>query len=107
MPNNRLKGFEMSIKEAERFVATVDSDKALTDRIMASEANEAALTAIIRGAGYDVTLDEIREVALEKSVMSESDLQKIAAGLTSKQQIGIGIVAGGAIVAGAAVAAAI
>lgn len=96
----------MSIKEAERFVANVDNDKALSDRIMASEANEAALTAIIKAAGFDATLDEIREVALEKSVMSENDLQKVAAGLSRNDQIGIGLIGGVIVVGGAAAAAA-
>lgn len=97
----------MSIEEAERFVMTVDNDKALSDRIMGSEANEATITTIIKAAGFDTTLAEIREVALEKNVLSEADLNKVAAGLTTGDKVGLGLLGVSAVAASAAIAAAI
>ena len=97
----------MTMQQAEAFVARVQEDSEFADRLAALKDNPAAAQALIAGEGFDATPDEIREAFMEAfgTELSEEQLAAIAGGLTTEQANGV--IIGGGVVAGAAVAAAI
>lgn len=106
--NERCKA--MSYGEAERFLSTVENNEELSKQILSTDMTHEDLSKTIKDNGFDVTLEEIRDVAMEKIPLSEDQLDQVAAGLNTKEKalIGVGTWAAAAgIATAAAVAAAI
>lgn len=100
----------MSYGEAERFLSTVENNEELSKQILSTDMTHEELSKTIKDNGFDVTLEEIRDVAMEKIPLSEDQLDQVAAGLNTKEKalIGVGTWAAAAgIATAAAVAAAI
>lgn len=98
----------MSEQEAKRFIAAVEADAKLKDKLEGMSKNPEAVYKEVISLGFDCTPEEIKAELLENSgqSLSDADLAKVAAGLTNEQKVGFGMLGGVAAVAVVACAAA-
>lgn len=98
----------MSAESAEAFIARVQEDPELGERLLALREDPTAVQALIAAEGFDASPDEIREAFLEAfgSQLSEEELAAIAGGQLRNEGavIGVGVVVGAGVVGAAAVA---
>lgn len=93
----------MSDKEASRFINDVQNDAAFAEQLTKSRSNPEAVWELVQSKGYDATKEEISAAYLEyaSSVLTEEQLQEVAAGLSNDQKayIAAGTIGGTAAVA--------
>jgi predicted ribosomally synthesized peptide with nif11-like leader len=65
----------MSISEAKRFIADVEKNKGLVDRVKPHASGLAALTAGAKAHGYDFTADELKQAMRDKTKRNLDDAQ--------------------------------
>jgi len=98
----------MSESEAARFMDSIQTDKGLSDMLDGLKENPRAVFHEIQARGFQCTPEEIKTEFLEYygHIMSDEDLKAIAAGHSPNRDmaIGLGVVAGLAVVGAAAAA---
>ena len=75
----------MSEQESDRFLAALETDEGLAERILKIQDNPDAVHNEIKRLGFDCTVDEIRDAFIMKisNQLDEKSLQLIAAGIAS------------------------
>ena len=70
----------MSIESAKSYIERMKTDKEFAEKVMAFKDTEAR-TAFVKAAGFDFTINEIKE---EISELTDNDLEFISGGGSSK-----------------------
>ena len=99
----------MSVSEADRFIARIESDEVFVEKIAQLENNPDAVYEYVRAEGFDCTPEEIKEAFLEHyaSQLTAEQLDAVAGGLDTSTALGIGLGGGlGAVAVGVGVASA-
>lgn len=98
----------MSTTEAERFVGALADSPELVARIKTVCDNPESVYSLVLSEGFDCTAEEIKEAYLDShgARLSEEQLEAIAGGLTTGQEVAIGIAVSSGVATGAVVAVA-
>jgi predicted ribosomally synthesized peptide with nif11-like leader len=97
----------MSQADAVAFLERVESDEEFAKELESQKDDPNAVVEKVHAAGFEATPDEIREAFLERygAELTPEQLDQIAGGLTSVEEIGIGAGIGGVVGLGLAAAA--
>ncbi|MEO5360978.1 MAG: Nif11-like leader peptide family RiPP precursor [Nitrospirota bacterium] len=93
----------MSVESATSFMKKLSSDAAFRNKMEATK-DESARKKMVKDAGFDFTMDELKQVVpgdhhstLGKGELSEKDLEKVAGGSSASwTAVGVGAAALGA-----------
>ena len=86
----------MSEQEAKRFIAALEADSKLRDKLEGMSKNSEAVYKEVLSLGFDCTPEEIKAELFEtlNQQLSDEELADIVAGLSKQQQVGVGIIGG-------------
>lgn len=79
----------MSLVDATLFIDRIVDDDAFAQELSELLGNPTEVVVAVRNAGYDVTVDEVRDVFLERfgDVLPEEDLAAIAGGIVQGDEM--------------------